>query len=87
MNKARILTVAALFFLIIFAGLGQEIPKLGITELPNLPAQEAGKTSLGFAGMVAAHIMMLLSRGAVPIFPTFCLGKVAKNFIAIPFIC
>ncbi|MFC4094569.1 sodium:solute symporter family transporter [Euzebyella saccharophila] len=80
MNKARILTVAALFFLIIFAGLGQEIPKLGITELPNLPAQEAGKTSLGFAGMVGGTHNDAVIAGGGTNFPNVLPWEGGKKF-------
>ena len=52
MNRAKILVVITVLLLFVTKGVGQEIPKLGIAELPNLPAQEQGKTSLGFAGMI-----------------------------------
>jgi cyclically-permuted mutarotase family protein len=43
------LVVAVLFALTIS---GQEIPKLSITNLPSLPAEQEGLKSLGYAGML-----------------------------------
>jgi cyclically-permuted mutarotase family protein len=52
MNRTKIIATVALLFLIVSVGFGQEIPKLGITELPSLPAQEESTPSFGFAGMM-----------------------------------
>jgi len=43
---------------------GQEVPKLGITDLPSLPAAQEGQPALGFAGMVGgAHNGAILAAG------------------------
>ena len=64
MNRARIIAVMALLVLFVSIGFGQEIPKLGIAELPSLPVQEEGKPSLGFAGMMGgAHNDVIIAAG------------------------
>lgn len=55
MNRTKIIATVALLFLIVSVGFGQEIPKLGITELPSLPAQEESMPSFGFAGMMGGE--------------------------------
>ncbi len=59
----RIVTVLLLF---LYAAIcyGQELPKLGITELPDLPSVVTGQPSLGFAGMVGGvHNGVILAAG------------------------
>ena len=52
MNRTKILAAIAVLFLFVSTGYSQEVAKLGITELPSLPAQTEGSPSLGLAGMV-----------------------------------
>ncbi|MFK5972866.1 MAG: sodium/solute symporter [Flavobacteriaceae bacterium] len=51
MKRTRIIATVSLFLLIVSFSFGQEIPKLSVSDLPSLPAQEEGTASLGFAGM------------------------------------
>ncbi|MBD0852200.1 sodium:solute symporter family transporter [Maribacter arenosus] len=64
MISKKIITVVALLFICVNVGLGQEIPKLKITELPSLPAQEEGMASLGYAGMMGGvHDEVIIAVG------------------------
>lgn len=64
MNGQRILAVIAALIFFVSAGIGQEIPKLGITELPDLPTQEKGTPSLGLAGMMGgSHGDVIIAAG------------------------
>ncbi len=64
MNRARIITTVALFFLIVSFSFGQEIPKIKVTDLPSLPAMEDGTASLGYAGMMGGvHNEVIIAAG------------------------
>ncbi|MBC7000313.1 sodium/solute symporter [Cytophaga sp. FL35] len=64
MDSTRILAILAALFLFVSAGIGQEIPKLGIIELPDLPSKKTGSPSLGFAGMMGgAHGNVIIAAG------------------------
>lgn len=61
-NKNIIAVIGFIFFLAV--GLGQEIPKLKVTDLPSLPAQEEGANSLGYAGMMGGvHNEVIIAAG------------------------
>ncbi len=66
MMKISNIVISAIAFLFTGISIGQEIPKLGIAQLPSLPAQEEGKASLGFAGMVGGfdNDVMIAAGGA-----------------------
>ncbi len=63
MSKSRHIAITALLLLTLIS-FGQEIPKVGITDLPSLPAQKESKIALGFAGMMGgAHNGVILAAG------------------------
>ncbi len=64
MIDKKTLLAVTLFFFGVNMAVGQEIPKLKITDLPSLPAQEEGMASLGYAGMVGGgHDEVIIAAG------------------------
>ena len=57
-------SLIALFYLCAMVSYGQETPKVGITDLPALPAKANDSVSFGYAGMMGgAHNEVILAAG------------------------
>lgn len=64
MKITKILLFIALTFLSIVSSFGQEVEKLSIVDLPNLPAEQEGIASLGYAGMLGGvHNNVIIAAG------------------------
>ena len=64
MNKIQNTIVLVVFILTCFQLSGQEVSKLSLSNLPNLPTENAQVKSLGYAGMLGgAHNGVLLAAG------------------------
>ena len=64
MKKFQKATLLLMLFLICIPSFGQEISKLDLINLPELPAENANAKSLGYAGMLGgAHNGVLIAAG------------------------
>ena len=64
MKITKISLFIALAFLFTIRSFGQEVEKLSIVDLPNLPAEQEGIESLGYAGMLGGvHNNVIIAAG------------------------
>jgi len=62
--KTRILFVAIIYFLFVVLVSGQNLPKITITDLQELPAEQGSNASLGYAGMLGGqHNDVIIAAG------------------------
>ena len=62
--KTRILFATIIYFLFVVLVSGQNLPKITITDLQELPAEQGSNTSLGYAGMLGGqHNDVIIAAG------------------------
>ena len=62
--RLKIIFTTILFFLFTVLVLGQELPKVTLTDLPELPAEQGSDSSLGYAGMLGGqHNDVIIAAG------------------------
>ena len=64
MNKIQKTAILIMMFIACFHSFGQDISKLELTNLPNLPSEKSDSESLGFAGMLGGgHNGVIIAAG------------------------